>query len=301
MSQARVWDAGHAIDLPATLGTLRRGTGDPAHRFAGGRFSRACRTPDGAGTIAMSATGSAVTAQAWGPGAAWLLDRLPVMLGADDDWSGLDVSSVPVLYGTRRRRPGLRLVRTGLVLDALVPAILEQKVTGLEARRSWRLLLQRFGEPAPGPADGMRVPPSPQRLLDLPSWEWHRLGVDLLRQRTIRAAASVARRLEECVSMSCADAARRLQLVPGVGVWTAAETTQRALGDPDAVSAGDYHLKNMVVHLLAGRARGTDEEMLELLGQWPGQRQRVMRLIELTGIAAPRFGPRFNYTDIRAI
>jgi len=101
--------------------------------------------------------------------------------------------------------------------------------------------------------------------------------------------------------MTPADALTRLQLVPGVGAWTAAEAAQRALGHPDAVSVGDYHLKNVVVHLLTGRARGTDEEMLALLAPWGGQRQRVMRLIELTGVGAPRFGPRFAYTDIRAI
>lgn len=297
-----VWEAGHGVDLRATLGSLRRGTGDPAHRFdATGRFWWACLTPDGAGTITVAAAGSTVTARAWGPGAEWLLGAVPTLLGGADDWSGLDVSAVPVLHEVRRRRPGLRLARTGLVLDALVPAVLEQKVTGLEARRSWRLLLYRFGTPAPGPDGGLRVPPSPQALLDVPSWDWHRLGVDLKRQRAIRAAASAARRLEECAAMSCAAAAARLQLIPGIGAWTAAETIQRALGDPDAVSVGDYHLKNMVVHLLTGRARGTDDEMLELLAPWAGQRQRVMRLIELTGIAAPRYGPRFNYTDIRAI
>ena len=117
----------------------------------------------------------------------------------------------------------------------------------------------------------------------------------------MRAAASVAGRLEECAGLSHTAAAARLRLVPGIGEWTAAETTQRALADPDAVSVGDYHLKNMVVHLLTGRARGTDEEMLELLAAWPGQRQRVMRLIEATGVPAPRFGPRFRYTDIRRL
>jgi 3-methyladenine DNA glycosylase/8-oxoguanine DNA glycosylase len=230
-----------------------------------------------------------------------LVDRLPVLLGAGDDWTGLDVTAVPVLHEVRRRRPGLRLPCTGLVMDALVPAILEQKVTGQEARRSWRLLLRRFGTPAPGPAAGLRVPPSARTLLDIPTWDWHRMGVELKRQRTIRAAASVARRVEECVDMAPADALARLQLVPGIGVWTAAETAQRALGHPDAVSVGDYHLPNMVVHLLTGRPRGTDAEMLELLAPWAGHRQRIMRLIELTGIAAPRYGPRFAYTDIRAI
>ncbi len=308
-----MWSPGRPVDLRATLGPLTRGTGDPAHRFdTAGRFWWSCATPDGAGTLALAAVrdptsaAAQVRAQAWGPGAAWLLERVPTLLGAHDDWSALDLADVPVLYGTRRRRPGMRLPCTGLVMDALVPAVLEQKVTGQEARRSWRLLLNRFGTPAPGPVGtdaraAMRVPPSAQALLALPTWEWHRLGVDLKRQRAIRAAASVANRLEEAAAMAPDAALARLRLIPGIGEWTAAETAQRSNGHADAVSVGDYHLKNMVVHLLTGRARGTDEQMLALLAPWAGQRQRVMRLVELTGIGAPRFGPKFNYTDIRAI
>jgi 3-methyladenine DNA glycosylase/8-oxoguanine DNA glycosylase len=299
---ARIWAAGRPVDIGASLGPLRRGGQDPAHRVdAAGRFWWACATPTGPGTLALAAAGPVVTAEAWGAGAGWLLDRVPALLGAHDDWSGLDVSGVPVLERVRRSRPGLRLPNTGLVLDALLPAILEQKVTGQEARRSWRLLLRRYGTPAPGPATGLVVPPPADVLLDVPTWDWHRFGVDLARQRAIRAAASVARRLEESVSMSPADALARLRLIPGIGAWTAAETLQRAMGHPDAVSVGDYHLPNMVVHLLTGRPRGTDEEMLALLAPWAGHRQRVMRLVELAGIAAPRFGPRFAYTDIRAI
>ncbi|HVU93213.1 MAG TPA: hypothetical protein VHC23_13310, partial [Jatrophihabitans sp.] len=258
-------------------------------------------TPEGPGTLAVSAAGPVVTADAWGPGGPWLLDRLPVLLGSGDDWSALDVSSVPVLARVLRSRPGLRLPSTGLVLDALVPAILEQKVTGEEARRSWRLLLRRYGTPAPGPEPRLIVPPPADVLLGVPSWDWHRFGVDGKRQRAIRAAATVARRLEECVGLAPDAALARLQLVPGIGLWTAAETLQRAVGHPDAVSVGDYHLKNMVVHVLTGRPRGTDEEMLALLAPGAGQRQRVMRLMELSGVRTPRFGPRFAYTDIRAI
>ena len=286
----------------ATLGPLRRGSGDPAHRVdAAGRFSWACRTPAGDGTLSLAGRGPQVSARAWGAGAEWLLDRLPTLLGASDDWSALDVSSVPVLDRTRRARPGLRLPSTGLVLDVLVPAILEQKVTGQEAWRSWRQLVWRFGAPAPGPVDGLRVPPAAQVLLDIPTWEWHRMGVDLRRQRAIRAAATVAARLEECIELSPEAAFARLRLVPGVGAWTAAETVQRALGAPDVVSVGDYHLPNVVVHLLTGRPRGTDEEMLALLEPWAGQRQRVMRLAEASGIAAPRFGPRFSIPEMRAM
>jgi 3-methyladenine DNA glycosylase/8-oxoguanine DNA glycosylase len=302
MSAERLWDAGRPVDLRSTLGPLRRGTGDPAHRIgADGRFWWACLTPDGAGTIALQTAGSRVTAQAWGAGAGWLLDRVPTLLGVADDWAGLDVSAMPLLDRVRRARPGLRLPSTGLVLDSLVPAVLEQKVTGKEAWRSWRELLWRFGEPAPGPVDRMRVPPAARTLLEIPTWDWHRIGVDLRRQRTIRAAATVAARLEECATLPRDAAFARLRHVPGIGAWTAAETVQRAFGDPDTVSVGDYHLPNVVVHLFTGRPRGTDEEMLELLAPWAGQRQRVMRLVEAAGIGAPRFGPRFTVLDVARI
>jgi 3-methyladenine DNA glycosylase/8-oxoguanine DNA glycosylase len=296
---ALVWDAGRPVELRATLMPLVRGTADPAHRFVDGRFWWAMATPDGAATLTLSARGSAVAAEAWGPGADWALARVPALLGAGDNWTGLDVSGHPALARELRSRPGMRLCATGLVMDSLVPAVLEQKVTGMEARRAWRAMLHWYGTPAPGPTPvPMRVAPSAQALRDIPSWDWHRMGVDIKRQSAIRAAAAVAHRLEESTAENVLT---RLRLVPGIGEWTAAETAQRAFGHPDAVSVGDYHVKNWVVHALTGRARGTDLEMVQLLEPWAGQRQRVVRLIELTGRGAPRFGPRFSPTDIRAI
>ena len=241
----------------------------------------------------LGAAGGDVRASAWGAGADWMLERVPTLLGAADDWGSLDVRAYPGLVRVLRAHPGLRLARTELIMDSLVPAIIEQRVTGLQARRAWRRLLMKYGDPAPGPAPaGMRVPPPARVLLDVPAWDWSRWDVDLHRRRAVRAAATVAGRLEECAGLGLSEAAARLQLVPGVGVWTAAETTQRALGDPDAVSVNDYHVHNQVVFALTGRPRGSDEEMLELLEPWAGQRQRVVRLIEVARIAAPRFGPR---------
>ncbi len=93
LSAQRDWDAGRPVDLAATLGPLRRGTGDPAHLLdTAGVFWWACATPDGDGTLAVRVRGSAVTGRAWGPGRDWLLERLPALLGADDDWSGLDLA-----------------------------------------------------------------------------------------------------------------------------------------------------------------------------------------------------------------
>ena len=281
------------MDIRTTLGPLRRGRGDPSHRIADGRFWRTALSPQGPATLALHVQAGEVTAQAWGPGADWTLHGLPALLGAEDDWTGLDVRAYPGLHAVRRAHPGLRLPRTGLVLDALIPAVLEQRVTGVQAHRAWRGLLYRHGTVPPGPApEGMRVPPPPAVVLTVTAWEWSRWDVDLARQRTLRAAATVANRLEECVALPLDAAMTRLQVVPGVGVWTAAETAQRALGHPDAVSVNDYHVHNQVVFALTGRPRGTDEEMLELLAPFAGHRHRVVRLIEVAGIGAPRFGPR---------
>ena len=91
-----------------------------------------------------------------------------------------------------------------------------------------------------------------------------------------------------------APAYARLRAIPGIGPWTAAEVGMRAFGDPDAVSVGDFHLPNMVAWALAGEPRGTDERMLELLEPYRGQRGRVLRLLELSGVGPPRRAPRLS-------
>jgi 3-methyladenine DNA glycosylase/8-oxoguanine DNA glycosylase len=290
----------YPLDLRATLSPLQRGAGDPSQRIdADGTLWRTAPTPEGPTTLRLRRGHDGVVhAHAWGLGAAWMLDRVPKLLGADDDWSGF-VPQHACVEEAWRRNPGLRLTSTGLILDQLVPAILEQKVTGAEARRSWSELLRRFGTAPPGPAPaGMRVAPDAEQWRTIPVWEWHKAGVDGGRQRAIRAAALVADRLEEAASMSAADAQRRLQAVPGIGPWTAAEVVQRALGAPDAVSVGDYHLPTVVGWALVGRGLD-DAGMLTALGPYRPHRQRAIRLITLSGVRPPRRGPRMPTREYR--
>ena len=300
------WRLDRPLDLRLTLGLLQRGAGDPTMRWDVGGVWRAIRTPDGVATLRLELAAGELLASAWGPGAGWAIDSVPGLVGDHDDWSELDVRAQPALHEVLRRHPGLRIPRTGLVLDALVPAVLEQRVTGREAWRGWRSLVRRFGEPAPGPTDaGVWVMPDPTAIRQVPSWDWHRFGVDQQRYRTIHFAAGVANRLEECVQLATGGdlpaARQRLRVIPGVGAWTVAETTLRALGDPDAVSVGDFHLKNLVGYALSGAVRSDDDTMLALLEPWRGQRARVIRLIELSGLTPPKFGPRFSPNDIRVI
>jgi 3-methyladenine DNA glycosylase/8-oxoguanine DNA glycosylase len=146
----------------------------------------------------------------------------------------------------------------------------------------------------------MRVCPPAEAWRRVPSWDWHRAGVDPKRAKAAVEASRVAAGLERTLELGRggAEVARRLRTVPGVGIWTAAETSQRAHGDPDAPSFGDLHVPALVGLALIGR-EVDDDGMLELLDPWRGARQRVVRLILLSGVRRPRIAPKAPIEDHR--
>lgn len=285
------------VDVLRTLSVHRRGSFDPTARVTPEGFWLTLNTPTGPATILVTQGGSTITVKAWGDGAEWAIDGSRGLLGLDDDWRDLDLSGSPALAEVLRRQPGLRLSGTGLVMAALIPAIIEQRVTTVEAHRAWYGLIKRYGTAAPGPApQGMYVTAAPAAWALIPSWEWHRAGVDPRRSRTVLSVCSVAPALER--ANSAVDAARRVQTVSGVGRWTAAETTQRSHADPDSVSVGDYHLAAHIGWALTG-APVDDDGMLELLEPWLGNRQKIVRLILASGYRKPRRGARITIEDHR--
>jgi 3-methyladenine DNA glycosylase/8-oxoguanine DNA glycosylase len=297
-----VWRPAFPVDAARMLASLGRGRFDPCHlRELDGTLWRATRLQSGPVTFRLRQPSShEVHVDAWGPAAPEFVGHLPELLGATDVPDGFEPRH-PMVADAARRFPGVRIPRTRRVLEALVPAILEQKVTSKEARDEWSRLIRRFGEPAPGPTPRpMLVPPDAATWLRIPSWEWHRTGVDPKRAATIMTALRVIGRLEECVHLSFEAAQARLTAVPGIGRWTAAEVAQRALGDPDSVSVGDYHLATFVGWSLIGKPVD-DDGMLELLEPWRGHRYRVVRLLELSPAASlpPRRGPRMSIENHR--
>jgi 3-methyladenine DNA glycosylase/8-oxoguanine DNA glycosylase len=248
--------------------------------------------------------GTRLVAEAWGPGADLAVQRAPRIVGATVDGPAREPlpDVYPLVTQLARRFPGIRMSRTEAVMDVLVPAILEQKVTGFEARRAWQGLVRRYGEPAPGPAEiGLRLPPPASKLAAMPYYAYHPFGVEQRRADVVRRVASRASWFEGIVDLPIPEAHARLQAMPGIGPWTAAEVAVRALGDEDAVSVGDFHLPNLVAWALAGEPRGDDARMLELLEPYRGQRALVMRLLEIGGPRPPKYGPRLSPRGIEGI
>lgn len=303
MSRARTVTFAGVVSPGLTLLPLRRGPGDPCFQVGDdGAIWRTSLLGSGSVTARICrAAPNAVECTAWGSGAGEFLEALPVMLGAHDDASNF-VPTDPTIAAAHRRVPHLRLGRTGRVLEALIPAVIEQRVPGADAFRAWRVLVTRFGTPPPGPAPTrMRVPPAADVWRRIPSWEFHRANVDPGRARTIVSCAQRAASLERLASWPATQAREALTSLPGVGAWTAAETAQRAFGDPDALSVGDYHIPKMIGWTLLGHPID-DAGMIELLEPMRPHRHRVVRLLEASGLAyEPRRGARLPVQDIRAL
>ncbi len=301
-------------DLAGTLHPLAFGR-DPCARVSAGELRWASRTPDGPATLHLVRRAGALVATGYGPGAGWVLDRADAIAGLRDDVGGFTdlVRDHPALARAWHDRPGLRLPATGRVLQHLVPTILAQKVSGKEAANSWARVARFFGEPAPGPFEGLLLPPEADRVAATPYWQLHRFGVEQKRADALRRAAALVGRAETLAAAATgtdpatvAALTARLTSVPGIGPWTAAEVVRLALGDPDAVSVGDWNVPHHVVYALTGAVRAgardaapgrlsaADRRLLEVLAPFAGQRGRVCQVLTLGTPGPPRFGPRLE-------
>jgi 3-methyladenine DNA glycosylase/8-oxoguanine DNA glycosylase len=300
-ARSRIVTVGRPVPLDAILGHLRRGAHDPTHRRIASGWLRATRTPEGPTLIKISRVGDGVQGTAWGAGAEWALDRLPSLVGADDDPSGFRPQRVhQPLVEAYRRFPHYRIARTEAVFESLSASIIEQKVTGMESYGAFRRIVERYGEPAPGPAQdpasaayGMRVPPDARTWRTIPSWRYLRLGLESNRSRTLVGAAGRASSLERTLGWELPDVDRALRSLPGVGAWTSAEVRQRAHGDADAWSIGDYHIGKDITWALTGEVLD-DDACEEILEPYRGHRFRVQSLLGLMGLHRPRRAPRMT-------
>lgn len=285
------------FNLARTLGSLKSSLYKGQVQTSFTTVIKRSRTPDGPGTIQFEQTGSDIVCMMWGPGSAWLAERAETMLGFLDD-PGAFRPEGRTLRELQKRSAGEHWGRTDRVMEALIPAIIGQKVTARGAVRSMRALARTHGDPAPGPQTTWLLPTN-ECLAELPYYEYHRFDIEKKRADTIRGVAARHVRLERLTSDPIPEAYRVLQAFRGVGPWTAALVAGVALGDTDAVPVGDYHIPNTVAWHLAGEERADDARMLELLEPYVGHRGRVIRWLEASGVKAPAYGPKNSVRSIR--
>jgi len=283
------------VDVPRSLAALKHGPRDPSVRIRDGRVWRATRTPCGDATVCYEPQGTSVTVRAWGPGASWCLETAPDVLGARDSLDGWEPARHPLVRELDRRWSELRMTYTRGVFEAIVPTVLEQKITSEEAHEHWRRMVWKWGEPAPGP-DIVRLPPSPSRIAGMPYYAFHPLGVESKRADIIKRLALRVPRVEEAMTLG----RERLEAFAGIGAWTSAKVAQVAWGDADAVAVGDYHLPSIVVYALTGKRGGDDDAMLELLEPFRPHRGRAARLLKFGSGRPPRRAPRARLRSFEA-
>jgi len=279
--------------------TLGIGRGDPTIATEDGAWI-AIRTTTGPATLRITGRDDVIDAEAWGPGAGAALELAPELVGACDDPTGFDPKH-DLIRRLVREHPTIRITRSRQIVDSLVRAVLGQKVTGKEAKRSYARMTRAQGTAAPGPHPDLLLPPDPEWLATLDYSAFHSWGVERRRAETILEVARRTKRLDEALTMPLPDAYRRITALKGIGPWSAAWVGLQALGDADAVMVGDYHLPNTVAWGLAGEPRGDDDRMLELLELFAPHRGRVTRLLKAAGIKAPKYGPRAPLRDIGGI
>ena len=306
MSARRVLRTGD-IDVANTLQMIGIYRADPTFRRGPNQFAKAVLTPEGPGTMRLSWSGAGeLTAEAWGDGADWLLERAPHWAGLRDELDGFDPEQHRRVAALWRRHPGLRLAASGVIWQELALVLLGQRVTTEEAAKSWNRMCRRWGEPAPGPCD-LQLPPRPGIIAGLSYVDFHRINVERRRADAILLAARRAARLEEAAAMDAGAAIARLSALPGLGAWTATATVIASHGDPDVILLRDYGMPTKVNYAFTGDAtrldpdRGGDQIMCEHLEPWRGHRQRIIRLLFVAGIDPPRRGARAVNPDIRRL
>jgi 3-methyladenine DNA glycosylase/8-oxoguanine DNA glycosylase len=297
--------------LRRTLSAYQVGRFDPTTRLTAGRFVHATLTPEGPAPLLLTwgndpapPAECQLRADAWGPGAGWLLGQAAGMTGLDDPQFDA-VASFPeapaVVLGALQATRTTRIGTSNNLYHLLLPTVIAQRITGGEAIRQWGRLCRRLGEPAPGPVDvvgDLRLPPDPSTLAGRPAWWFHPLGIEAKRARALTEVARHASKYWDWCRSGTHAAASKLGILPGVGPWTVGSVLRPALGDPDAVPVGDFHFPNIVAWNLAGEARGDDDRMLELLAPYLGQRGRVLHAITHAGRRAPAFAPKVRLLPI---
>jgi AraC family transcriptional regulator, regulatory protein of adaptative response / DNA-3-methyladenine glycosylase II len=172
-----------------------------------------------------------------------IIERIRRMFDLSADWQMIAarLKADPALARRMEARPGLRVAGCWDGFELGVRTILGQQVTVKGATTLTGRLVRGFGRPF-SLANGLTHHfPKPEILAEA---KLESIGLPAARAETIRAfarAVSEGRvRFEGIVESETF--LERLCEIPGIGKWTAQYVAMRALGEPDALPAGDLGL-----------------------------------------------------------
>ena len=253
-------------------------------------LQRASHTPEGPVGFQLRVGQAQIEAEAHGPGARWLLEELPRHLGLDDD-GGPDFGGK--LGELQRRHRGLHRGVTLDLFEMCVSQVIRQRVAWRDAVQTQGAIHRALSKPAPGPWE-LKLPLDGADWCSLTTAELARFGLERKRAKTLLGLAARADSVRGFAPLPAREFAAKLESFTGVGSWTRAMVQGFGLAEHDVVPLGDYGLPSTVAWFLAGEARADDARMLQLLAPYAGQRFRVIHLLWVGGIGAPRFGPRIR-------
>ena len=288
---AITWGGARGLRAVAMAAFTPRGSGyDPRIRLK--RRFVALRGGEDAIVVAFSWARPAVRVQVIAQGACSSEDAEAAIAAArsiaavdDDPTEFLAMVRDHAVLGPLARRFDPRISATPTVFESFAIAVIEQLVTGFEARASVRRLWQIAGEPVPNTK--LRAAPTGAAVRRVPMWKMHAIGIGARRAVTLREGAGRAEALER-LRMHAPDVALdKLQSLRGVGPWTANAVARSGLGWADAVPVGDFHAPYTVAAALGGPddlsrddPKAADAAMLEVLEPFRPHRARVALLLE---------------------
>jgi AraC family transcriptional regulator, regulatory protein of adaptative response / DNA-3-methyladenine glycosylase II len=219
-----------------------------------GVYRRSLRLPHGAGVVELCPADGYIAA-------AFHLDdlrdlgsavqRCRQLLDLDSDPLAIDewLARDSILGGQVQRSPGKRVPGHVDGAELAVRAVLGQQVSLAGAAALAGRLVETYGEPLKRPLSGVtHLFPAPDTLATAdPS----RLAMPASRRRALLglAAALAGGEVSLDEGVERADAQQKLLSLPGIGEWTVAYITMRALRDPDAFLPTDLGVRHALERL----------------------------------------------------
>lgn len=187
---------------------------------------------------------------------------------------------------------GLKSPTTQTVFEALVDSIVEQQISLKVANGIEKKLIKKFGDALGLEGEVYYAYPTPQKLASASSETLRQCGLSFRKAEYIKSVSTLMMEgkldLEKLKNYDSSDKIiGELDMVRGVGVWTAELTMLRGMQRLDALPAEDLGLRRVISHYYCGGTRITSAQVRQIArdwGRWKGLAAYYLTVAEILGI-----------------